>query len=256
MVQVMPPERIVPPQWIVPQWEAPLRVRALSTTRHGGVSRGKYAGFNVGVAVGDDPAQVAANRAQLRALLPGEPFWLKQVHGTRVAEAGSTQADAEPVEADASVTRSPGTVLVIQAADCMPVLLAARSGDVIAAAHAGWRGLAAGVIENVVAAMGVAPGEIAAWLGPAIGGASYEVGQDVHDAFASHDPAAALAFTARGGSKYFVDLYALARQRLAGLGVTSVHGGNWCTHGDAERFYSYRRDGVTGRMATLIWLER
>ena len=245
-----------PPQWIVPGWPAPKRVRALCTTRHGGASGGIYGTFNVGVAVGDDPALVAENRARLRSLLPGDPVWLKQVHGTRVVNADEVHAI---VEADACMTRSAGTVLAIQAADCMPVLLAARSGGVIAVAHAGWRGLSSGVIENAVAAMGVAPGEVVAWLGPAIGGSAYEVGQDVHDAFvghdAGHDPAAAAAFKSHATDKYLVNLYALARQRLARLGVASVHGGGWCTHGDAERFYSYRRDGVTGRMATLIWLE-
>ena len=242
----------VPPQWIVPNWSAPKRVRALCTTRHGGVSDGRYASFNVGVAVGDDPALVAENRAWLRSLLPAEPLWLKQVHGTRVINA----SDIHPgIEADAGVTRSPGAVLAIQAADCMPVLLADRAGSVIAAAHAGWRGMASGVIENAVAAMDAAPADVMVWLGPAISGAAYEVGQDVHDAFTAHDAAAAAAFVAQGNGKYLVDLYALARQRLARLGVASVHGGGHCTHGDAERFYSYRRDGVTGRMVALIWLE-
>lgn len=246
----------MPPQWIIPQWTAAARVRALCTTRHGGVSDGKYGTFNVGVAVGDDPAKVADNRERLNSLLPAAPLWLKQVHGTRVIVADEIRPG---IEADASVTRSPGTVLAIQAADCMPVLLADRSGSVVAAAHAGWRGLASGVIESAVAAMNVAPTDIVAWLGPAISGAAYEVGQDVHDAFAAHDPAAAAvtatAFVARGNGKYLVDLYALARQRLARLGVASVHGGGYCTYGEAERFYSYRRDGVTGRMVALIWIE-
>jgi len=245
----------MPSQWIVPGWPVAGRVRALCTTRHGGVSDGQYASFNVGVAVGDDPARVAENRARLQSLLPAEPLWLKQVHGTRVIAADEI---GPGVEADASVTRSAGAVLAIQAADCMPVLLADRSGSVIAAAHAGWRGLAAGVIENAVAAMNIVPGDVMAWLGPAISGTAYEVGQDVHDAFTAHDPAAAAAFVSRRDGvdgKYLVDLYALARQRLARLGVASVHGGGFCTYADAERFYSYRRDGVTGRMVALIWLE-
>ncbi len=241
-----------PPQWIVPGWPAPKRVRALCTTRHGGASGGIYGTFNVGVAVGDDPALVAENRARLRSLLPGDPVWLKQVHGTRVVNADEVHAI---VEADACMTRSAGTVLAIQAADCMPVLLADRSGSVIAAAHAGWRGLASGVIENAVAAMKIAPANVLAWLGPAISGAAYEVGQDVHDAFTGADPTAATAFVAHGHGKYLVDLYTLARQRLARLGVASVHGGSYCTFGDTDRFYSYRREGITGRMVALIWIE-
>lgn len=241
-----------PPQWIVPGWPAPKRVRALCTTRHGGASGGIYGTFNVGVAVGDDPALVAENRARLRSLLPGDPVWLKQVHGTRVVNADEVHAI---VEADACMTRTAGTVLAIQAADCMPVLLADRSGSVIAAAHAGWRGLASGVIENAVAAMNIAPANVLAWLGPAVSGAAYEVGQDVHDAFTGADPAAATAFVAHGHGKYLVDLYTLARQRLARLGVASVHGGGYCTFGDADRFYSYRREGITGRMVALIWIE-
>jgi len=251
----MAPEFSRPPQWIVPSWPVAGRVRAFCTTRHGGVSDGKYASFNVGVAVGDDPALVADNRARLRSLLPAEPLWLKQVHGTRVIDAAGIYPG---VEADACITRTTGSVLAIQSADCMPVLLADRSGSVVAAAHAGWRGLAAGVIENAVAAMNIAPADVIAWLGPAISGAAYEVGQDVHDAFTAQDPAAGAAFVARGNArkgKYLVDLYALARQRLARLGVASVHGGCYCTYGEAERFYSYRRDGVTGRMVALIWLE-
>ena len=241
-----------PPQWIVPGWPAPKRVRALCTTRHGGASGGIYGTFNVGVAVGDDPALVAENRARLRSLLPGDPVWLKQVHGTRVVNADEVHAI---VEADACMTRSAGTVLAIQAADCMPVLLADRSGSVIAAAHAGWRGLASGVIENAVAAMKIAPANVLAWLGPAISGAAYEVGQDVYDAFTGADPTAATAFVVHGHGKYLVDLYTLARQRLARLGVASVHGGSYCTFGDTDRFYSYRREGITGRMVALIWIE-
>jgi len=251
----MAPSFSVPPQWIVPGWPVAGRVRALCTTRHGGVSDGQYASFNVGVAVGDDPARVADNRARLRSLLPAEPLWLKQVHGTRVIDAAHIHPG---VEADACITRTPGAVLAIQAADCMPVLLTDRNGSVVSAAHAGWRGLSAGVIENAVEAMNVAPADVVAWLGPAISGAAYEVGQDVHDAFTAQDPAAATAFVARGNEsrgKYLVDLYALARQRLARLGVASVHGGGYCTYGEAERFYSYRREGVTGRMVALIWLE-
>jgi YfiH family protein len=254
-VSTAPAEWIVPPRWIIPQWPVPARVRALSTTRAGGASGGPYSSFNVGTAVGDDPASVAANRALLRDLLPAEPSWLRQVHGTRLVDAASL-APGEVPEADAAVTRTPGMVLAIQAADCMPVLLAHREGKVIAAAHAGWRGLSGGVIENAVAGMDVPAGDIVAWLGPAISGPSYEVGEDVRQAFLAADPHAAAGFAAGAQpGKYWLDLYALARQRLQRLGVASVHGGGFCTLKDSERFYSYRRDGATGRMATLLWLE-
>lgn len=247
----------LPPQWIVPQWPAPARVRAFTTTRAGGSSGDPYSSFNIGTAVGDEPAAVAANRALLRELLPAEPCWLKQVHGTRVFEAGDAGEDRSgPAEADAVVTRTAGVVLAIQSADCMPVLLAERQGRVIAAAHAGWRGLCDGVIENAVRSMDVPGGSIVAWLGPAIGPVSYEVGEDVYRAFVDEDAAAEAAFVARiAPGKYLMDLYALARQRLARLGVADVHGGGWCTLRESERFYSYRRDGRTGRMATLLWLE-
>lgn len=245
----------IPAQWIVPPWPAPARVRALSTTRHGGHSLGPHAGFNVGMAVGDEPARVAANRALLRALLPSEPRWLRQVHGIRVVDAAAL-AEGEVPEADAAVTRAPGVVLAIQAADCMPVLLAARDGQVIAAAHAGWRGLCGGVIEHAVNGMQVPAGEILAWLGPAISGPSYEVGEDVRQAFLDADPQAACGFSAgKAPGRFQLDLYALARQRLARLGVAAVHGGGFCTLSERERFFSYRRDGVTGRMVTLLWLE-
>jgi YfiH family protein len=245
----------LPPQWIVPQWPVPGQVRALATTRAGGSSNDPYSSFNIGMAVGDEPAAVAANRAVLRSFLPAEPCWLKQVHGTRVIEAGGDQRDA-PAEADASVTRAPGVVLAIQSADCLPVLLAEREGRIIAAAHAGWRGLCDGVIENAVRSMGVPGGSIVAWLGPAIGSVSYEVGEDVYRAFVDQDEEAEAAFVARlSPGKYLMDLYALARQRLARLGVADVHGGGYCTLRESGRFFSYRRDGQTGRMATLLWLE-
>ena len=247
----------LPPQWIVPQWPVPGHVRALTTTRAGGSSDGSYSSFNIGIAVGDDPAAVAANRALLRSLLPAEPSWLTQVHGTRVAQVGEAGDDrGGPVEADASVTRAAGVVLAIQSADCMPVLLADRQGRVIAAAHAGWRGLCDGVIENAVRSMDVPGGSIVAWLGPAIGPVSYEVGEDVYRAFVDQDESAETAFIARlAPGKYLMDLYALARQRLARLGVADVHGGSYCTLRESERFFSFRREGQTGRMATLLWLE-
>ena len=242
---------------LIPDWggeRAPPGVRALVTTRTSlqGRSVAPYACCNLAGHVGDDPAAVAANRAQLRALLPAEPLWLNQVHGVVVA---SAETDAPGVDADASVARSPGRVCAVLTADCLPLLLAARDGAVVAAAHAGWRGLADGVIEASVAAMGRPGGELCAWLGPAIGPAAFEVGDEVRAAFCRHDARAAAAFVAHGAGKWLCDLYALARQRLAALGVTQVSGGGLCTCGDAQRFYSYRRDGTTGRMASLIWRE-
>ena len=238
-----------------PAWDAPPRVRALTTTRAGGVSTGPYTGFNLAQHVGDDPAAVTANRELLRQApyhLPADPLWLRQVHGTQVLAAENYRAG---VEADACVSRTPGLVCAVMTADCLPLLLCAADASVVAAVHAGWRGLAAGVIEASVSAMAVAPARLHAWLGPAIGPAAFEVGADVLSAFRSHDTAAIQAFVPRGRDKWRCDLYLLARQRLARLGVRRVTGGEWCTYNDAKRFYSYRRDGVTGRMASCIWLE-
>ncbi len=239
--------------WIRPDWPAPARVRALSTTRSGGVSLPPYDSLNLGVHVGDQPADVAANRAVLRGELPGEPCWLNQVHGTRVVDAA--HPDGVP-DADAVVSRSAGAVCVVMTADCLPVLLCDRAGSVVGAAHAGWRGLQGGVIEATVAAMQVPPSEVIAWLGPAIGPTAFEVGDEVRAAFVADAAAAALAFqpSATPG-KWLADIYLLARQRLQALGVNSVSGGDLCTVTDRQRFFSYRRDGVTGRMASLIWLD-
>lgn len=233
---------------IHPEWPAPARVRAFMTTRHGGVSEGAWASLNLGDHVGDDPRHVAANRARLATHLPALPHWLRQVHGVRVIAAGGTAA-----EADAAFTTCPGRVCAVLTADCLPVLLCDRAGSVVAAAHAGWRGLADGVLEATVAAMAVAPGEIFAWLGAAIGPAAFEVGDEVRQAFVARHAVAQGAFV-RAGDKWRADLYALARVRLAAAGVAEVYGGGLCTHSDAENFFSYRRDGVTGRMASLIWL--
>jgi YfiH family protein len=241
-----------PIAFIAPEWPAPDGVRALITTRIGGVSRGLYAGLNLGDHVGDDPAAVAQNRARLAAHLPASPLWLRQVHGIEVADPGR---DRPGREADASFTRQPGRVLAVLTADCLPVLLAEESGSAIAIAHAGWRGLAAGVIERTIAALGVAPRRLVAYLGPAIGPRAFEVGHDVRDAFLRNDVAAASAFVPAAPDKWLADLPALARLRLAKIGTTRVYGGNLCTFGDPARFYSHRRDGVTGRMASLIWLE-
>lgn len=242
----------IPAGWIVPDWPVPPRVRALITTRGGGASRSAYSGFNFGEHVGDDAFAVARNRDALRALLPDEPVWLRQVHGTRVVEALPGNRGAE---ADASIARAPGRVCAVLTADCLPVLLANDAGTVVAIAHAGWRGLAAGVIESVVRAMGVAPESLIAYLGPAIGAGAYEVGTDVFKTFVTADAGAEGAFAPHGAGKFLADLALLARRRLARLGVGRMHGGTLCSYSDAARFYSYRRDGVTGRTASLVWME-
>ena len=238
------------PDWIVPDWPAPPAVRAFITTRAGGVSAGPYASFNLGLRAGDDPGAVAANRGQLRALLPQEPKWLRQVHGADVVEA---DALTDAPEADAAVARRPGTVCAVMVADCIPVLLADREGKLVAVAHAGWRGLAAGVVEKTVARMALDPARILAYLGPGIGPRAFEVGADVRDAFLARDAQSGAAFTPRAPGKWLADLFALARRQLAGAGVTSIHGGGLCTYSDAQRFYSYRRERTTGRMVALIW---
>lgn len=240
-----------PSDWLRPRWPAPPSVGACSTTRSGGVSRGPYAGLNLGAHVGDAPEAVAENRARLRRwlALPAEPAWLEQVHGCAVAE-----AERGPARADAAVARGPGAVCVVMTADCLPVLLCDRDGTRVAAAHAGWRGLAAGVLETTVEALGGAPDGLMAWLGPAIGPASFEVGEEVRAAFVEPDPGAAAAFVPSPGGRWLADLYALARRRLAAVGVTAVYGGGLDTYADAGRFYSYRRERATGRMASLIWL--
>jgi len=238
------------PDWIRPDWPAPAGVCALSTMRRGGVSRAPWSSLNLGDHVGDDAAAVAANRASLRRELPGDPLWLTQVHGTRCVDAATA---APGIEADASFTRRRGVVCAVLTADCLPVLLCDDKASVVAVAHAGWRGLAAGVIEATVAAMGE-PGErLMAWLGPAIGPRAFEVGGEVRERFVAADPSAAEAFSATG-DKWLCDLHALARQRLAALGIGRVTGIDGCTVGDGENYFSYRRDGATGRMATLIWL--
>jgi len=241
-----------PGAWIEPAWAAPRAVRALVTTRSGGVSAAPFDSLNLGLHVGDRMSDVTANRALLRAILPDEPVWLEQVHGTSVVDAAACRGGPAP-RADGVVTRERGVVCAIMMADCLPVLLASLDGAVVGIAHAGWRGLANGVIEATIARMGVAAAELAAWLGPAIGVAAYEVGPDVRDAFLAHSSEAAEAFVACAGGKYLCDLQSLARQRLAGAGVHAVAGGDDCTFADPERFFSYRRDGRTGRMAALVW---
>lgn len=237
-----------------PDWPAPRNVRSAQSLRTGGLSRDAYASLNLGVHVGDDARVVAENRALLKRslALPAEPLWLEQVHGTTVIDAHQDGAR----RGDAIVARRPGVVCAIQTADCLPVLLAHDSGTMVAAAHAGWRGLSAGVLEETVRAMGVPGSESMAWLGPAIGPESFEVGEEVREAFVSHDVAAAAAFTRNARGRWQADLYRLARQRLNAVGITRVFGGGLCTYRDKARFFSHRRDGGSGRMATLVWLER
>lgn len=240
------------PDWIVPDWPAPANIRAVITTRAGGVSRGPFASFNLGLRTGDDPQAVAANRARLRHELPQEPKWLRQAHGSGVADADTVTGAPE---ADASVARTPGTVCAVMIADCVPVLLTDRAGSAVAMAHAGWRGLAAGVIENTLGALALDPAGLLAYLGPGIGARAFEVGADVRDAFLVRDPQAEAAFAPHAPGKWLADLFLLARQRLQRAGVRSIHGGGLCTYSDAARFFSYRRERTTGRMAALIWRE-
>jgi YfiH family protein len=249
--------------WVEADWPAPPGVRALSTFRTGGVSTAPYGSLNLGSHVGDAPAAVAENRRRLRvaAGLPAEPVWLEQVHGCHVAD-----LDAVPDPgglgrvgpADAAVTRLPGRVCAILTADCLPVLLAAESGDLVAATHAGWRGIASGVIEAAVAAMtaaGATPGRLLAWLGPAIGPRHFEVGAEVREALLASDPGAQAAFAPNARGRFMADLGMLARRRLEARGIDRIYGGGECTFDVADKYFSYRRDGVTGRQAALIWLE-
>jgi YfiH family protein len=240
------------PGLLRPQWAAPSAVRAACTLRTGGVSAPPFESLNLGEHVGDEPVAVSENRRRVRAALalPGEPLWLAQVHGTRVADADRAN---ESAAADAAVSRQSGRVLAIQVADCLPVLFASHDGAVVAAAHAGWRGLAAGVLEATVAAMQVEPRHIAAWLGPAIGQGHFEVGEEVRSAFLAHDAGAAAGFVRNARGRWQCDLLLLARRRLAALGLSEPACANLCTYAARERCFSYRRDGRTGRMAALIW---
>jgi YfiH family protein len=240
------------PEWIIPDWPAPAHVRACVTTRAGGVSQGPWAGLNLGLRTDDDPAAVAENRARLERCLPQPPRWLSQVHGSVVVDADDL--DGMP-QADASVARRPGTVCAIMVADCLPVLLTDRAGRCIGAAHAGWRGLAGGVLANTIARMPAAPADLLAWIGPGIGPAAFEVGADVLDAFCADEPGNRDAFRPLRAGKWLCDLPALARAALRRAGVGDIRGGELCTWSDPQRFYSYRRDRVTGRMAALLWME-
>ncbi len=243
--------------WLEADWPAPPGVRVISTFRSGdgaGVSGAPYAFWNLGDHVGDDPAAVAENRRRLRAAggLPSEPAWLNQVHGASVADLDASDPRGA---VDAAMTRRSGVVCAILTADCLPIAFSTESGDRIAAAHGGWRGLAAGVIPSTLRSLGVAPERLLAWLGPAISAQHFEVGAEVREAFVRRDLRASAAFQPNARGRFMADLSMLARLELKALGVDRVYGGGECTYARADRYFSYRRDGVTGRQATLIWRE-
>ena len=246
--------------WIVPHWSAPPSVHAFFTTRNGGASIGRSTSLDLGggeltaIAAHSD-SSLAENRRRVQAFLPSTPLWLEQVHGTDVADVdltGATNADRRP-RADAAVTRRARVVLSVRVADCLPVLLSDREGSIVAAAHAGWRGLCAGILENTVATMGRPAADLVAWLGPAIGQRAFEVGSEVRDAFCSSDAADADAFIPGAPGKWHADLALLARRRLARMGFTDVTTDGHCTWSEPQRFFSFRRDGTHGRMAAFIW---
>jgi polyphenol oxidase len=248
----------IEPNWIVPQ-----PIKAFCSTRVGGVSKPPFDNFNLGLNAGDDPADVIQNRAFLRSILPSEPIWLKQIHGVTVSTPASRKVIGEgPFEADASVTNIPEEVLAVLTADCMPVLFASKNGEVIGAAHAGWRGLSGGVLENTIKAMcqlspSLSPQDISAWMGPAIGPTAFEVGEDVLEAFSGQSQTIlSQAFRPILGQpdKYLADLYILAQDRLNSLGIKQIGGGGFCTFTDEQHFFSYRRDKATGRFASFIWI--
>jgi polyphenol oxidase len=237
-------------------WELPRGVRAAFTTRLGGVSAAPWDSFNLALHVGDDPTRVAANRAHLRELLAlhSEPAWLNQVHGVAVTDA-SAVSSASPITADAAISSRAGAACVVMVADCLPVLFATRDGSHIGAAHAGWRGLASGVLEQTVSALGAPGKDLLAWMGPCISREHFEVGEEVREEFVKQDAGASVHFERNARGRWQADLAGIARRRLNALGVEDIGGGSWCTFGDRERFYSHRRDGKGGRMAALIWRE-
>lgn len=243
--------------WLIPDWSAPDRVpahvRGYVTTRAGHLSAHPYDGFNTANHVGDDPGHVEANRQSLAEYFDWtrEPQWLKQVHGIEVIEA---RGDGVEREGDAVFTREPGQVCTLHTADCLPVFFTSKPGDVVGLAHAGWRGLADGVLESTVEKMGVAPDQLEVWFGPAIGQEAFEVGDDVRNAFLAIDATAERCFHLNMRDRWQCDLYGLARQRLQSVGVQAISGGNYCTFSD-PRFFSYRRQSVTGRMLAMIWIE-
>lgn len=238
---------------IRPQWPAPSHVHACSTSRQSGVSEGVYAGLNLALHVEDSADHVMENRRRLKQQLnlPAEPLWLEQVHGKKVVDAG--QVTCTPPQADASYSRHANTVCSVMTADCLPVLFCNRSGDRVAAAHAGWRGLADDVLEATISAMSEPAENLLAWMGPAIGAKAFEVGSEVRDVFIRQQEEAEEAFTENRPGHYLADIYQLASLRLKKQGVLSIYGGEYCTYTDADHFYSYRRDGKTGRQASMIW---
>ncbi|MCW9023704.1 MAG: peptidoglycan editing factor PgeF [Gammaproteobacteria bacterium] len=239
--------------WLQPDWPAPENIKAGTTLRTGGVSQPPYDSLNLGDHVGDDPTAVTENRQRLFQLgLPSEPIWLKQVHSKQVVDAPTTQPGE--IEADGSYTSVTGIVCAVMTADCLPVLICNQQGTQVAAVHAGWRGLADGIIETAIDKFNDEKSDLLVWLGPAIGPNAYEVGDDVRDAFVNHDPHAESAFIV-SNNKWLMDIYTLARQRLTTSGVNHIYSGEHCTYNNKTHFYSYRRDGITGRMASLIWIE-
>ena len=240
--------------WIPADWPAPDTVVAGTTIRVGGASTGVFESLNLGAHVGDDPAAVAENRSRFVTMrdLPGEPDWLTQVHGTAVRVAGEPSA----AEADAAIARHPAAVVAVLTADCLPILLCARSGDEIAAIHGGWRGLAAGVITSTLSRMATAPDALMAWLGPAISQSAFEVGDEVRQVFVDLVAAAGECFESNEQGRWQADLYGLARLQLRKAGIGAVYGGEYCTHSDSSRFFSYRRDGECGRMASFVCRKR
>lgn len=243
--------------WIGPGEIAGSSARVLATTRRGGVGTGTWSTFTLGAPADAEDTGLTINRQRLRRLLdlPADPIWMRQVHGNRCVELDGHE-DPDRIEADAAWTARPGVVCAVLTADCLPVVLSDRKGHAVGVAHAGWRGLASGVIEALVAALPVDPADLVAWLGPAIGSSAFEVGPEVRDAFVRADPDATAAFRAGAGDRWHADLYELARRRLRALGVNSIEGGGFCTFSDPERFFSHRRaGGPTGRMATLTWLD-
>jgi len=241
-------------EWLEPEWPVPRHVRVVSTQRTGGASEGAYASLNLAAHVGDDAGRVRENRRRLCAAagLPSEPLWLEQVHGCEVVRA---DAQGGVPRADSVVATRAGCVCAVMTADCLPVVLADQAGTRVAVAHAGWRGLAGGVVEATVEALGVDAADIVAWLGPAIGQRAFEVGPEVRQAFIDRLPEAEVGFEPNDRGRFQADLCGLARIVLARAGVGPVYGGGWCTATEASRYFSFRRDGVTGRMATLAWLE-
>ncbi len=239
--------------WIDADWPAPATVKAGCTTRLGGVSLPPYDTLNLGDHVGDDPTLVAQNRQKVieACSFTQAPAWLSQVHGINVVDAATAECG---VTADASYSGESGVACVVMTADCLPVLFCDQQASVVAAAHAGWRGLADGVLEATVTSMNADVGQVMAWLGPAIGPQAFEVGDEVRDLFVSYQSSAVAAFKPSPAGRWLADIYQLARLRLAAMGVTAIYGGSLCTYSDAERFYSYRRDGVTGRMASFVWM--